>query len=229
MNFYQQFQAPVGQDLDLNEYDPGFTAEGLSKKAAKKVIADYGQRLRALQYRLYAENKRSLLIVLQGLDASGKDGVIRHVLGYMNPQGCRVKAFKQPTIREKAHDFLWRVHRHAPATGEVVIFNRSHYEDVLIARVHGWIDDKTCRRRHQHINDFETLLAKNNTVILKFFLHISPEEQLKRFKKRIADPERWWKISEADYQERKYWRDYQQAYQDAIRRQLTCPVRRQLS
>ncbi len=216
MNFHQQFKVPSNQKLDLNKHDPGFTAEGLTKKTAKKIIADYDQRLRVLQYRLYAEHKHSLLVVLQGLDASGKDGVIRHVLGYMNPQGCRVRAFKQPTAQEKAHDFLWRVHQATPETGEVVIFNRSHYEDVLITRVHGWVDEKTCRQRYQQINAFESLLASNRTIILKFFLNISPEEQLKRFKKRLQDPDRWWKISEADYKERAYWSDYQQAYQDVL-------------
>ncbi len=216
MNYYQQFKVPVDHELKLRDCDPGFTEEGLNKKSAKKLIVDYDQRLRALQFRLYAENKRSLLIVLQGLDASGKDGTIRHVLGYMNPQGCRVRAFKQPTIHEKADDFLWRVHRVVPAAGEVAIFNRSHYEDVLVTRVHGWVDEQTCRHRYRQINDFEALLANNNTVILKFFLHISPEEQLKRFKKRLADPDRWWKISEADYQERHYWQDYQLAYQEVL-------------
>ncbi len=216
MDFYQQFKVPVGRDLDLSDYDPGFTAEGLNKDVARKTVAEYDERLRALQFQLYAEHKRSLLIVLQGLDASGKDGTIRHVLGYMNPQGCQVRTFKQPTPQEKDHDFLWRVHRLVPAAGEVAIFNRSHYEDVLITRVHGWIDDNTCRQRYQQINDFELLLTQNNTVILKFFLHISPEEQLRRFQKRLQDPGRWWKISEADYQERDYWQDYQRVYQEAL-------------
>lgn len=216
MSFYQQFKVPVGQELDLNNYDPAFTLAGWHKKTAKKMIVEYGQRLRALQYRLYAENKRSLLIVLQGMDASGKDGSIRHVLGYMNPQGCRVKGFKQPSTQEKAHDFLWRVHRNTPAIGEVVVFNRSHYEDVLVTRVHGWIDEKNWQQRYQQINAFEALLAHSNTIILKFFLHISPEEQLKRFEKRLKDPARWWKISEADYREREYWQAYQQAYQDVL-------------
>jgi len=187
-----------------------------NKKAAKHEIEYYAKRLRDLQYLLYAENKRSLLIVLQGLDASGKDGTIRHVLGYMNPQGCRVQAFKQPSSLEAAHDFLWRIHQAVPKKGEAVIFNRSHYEDVLVARVHNLVPKKVWKARYQQINAFESFLTENNTKILKFFLHISPDEQLRRFKKRLDDPDRWWKISESDYSERRYWNDYQQAYQDVV-------------
>jgi len=215
-DFCTQFCVEPGRSIDLAAWDPACTDGVSTKKSAKKEIVEYAERLRVLQFLLYAENKRSLLIVLQGLDASGKDGTIRHVLGYMNPQGCRVHAFKQPSDVEKEHDFLWRAHKVTPAIGDVAIFNRSHYEDVLVTRVHGWVDRKVCLQRYQQINEFEALLVTNNTIILKFFLHISPEEQLNRFKKRLQDPNRWWKISESDYSERQYWADYQQAYQDTL-------------
>ncbi len=170
-----------------------------------------------LQYRMYAGNKHSLLIVLQGLDAAGKDGVVRHVLTGMNPSGCVSVNFKQPTAKELAHDFLWRVHPHVPAKGSVAIFNRSHYEDVLVARVHDLVPEKVWSKRYDQINDFEQLIAtENNTTILKFFLHISKDEQLARFKKRLDDPARQWKISDSDYKERDYWGDYTKAFEDVL-------------
>ncbi len=215
-DFYHRFVVPCGCSFDLTKCDPDYKDDLTNKKAAKHEIEYYAKRLRDLQYLLYAENKRSLLIVLQGLDASGKDGTIRHVLGYMNPQGCRVQAFKQPSSLEAAHDFLWRIHQAVPKKGEAVIFNRSHYEDVLVARVHNLVPKKVWKARYQQINAFESFLIENNTKILKFFLHISPDEQLRRFKKRLDDPNRWWKISESDYSERRYWNDYQQAYQDVV-------------
>ncbi len=215
-DFYHRFVVPCGCSFDLAKCDPDYKDDLTNKKAAKHEIEYYAKRLRDLQYLLYAENKRSLLIVLQGLDASGKDGTIRHVLGYMNPQGCRVQAFKQPSSLEAAHDFLWRIHQAVPKKGEAVIFNRSHYEDVLVARVHNLVPKKVWKARYQQINAFESFLTENNTKILKFFLHISPDEQLRRFKKRLDDPDRWWKISESDYSERRYWNDYQQAYQDVV-------------
>ncbi len=215
-DFYHRFVVPCGCSFDLEKCDPDYKDDLTNKKAARHEIEYYAKRLRDLQYLLYAENKRSLLIVLQGLDASGKDGTIRHVLGYMNPQGCRVQAFKQPSSLEAAHDFLWRIHQAVPKKGEAVIFNRSHYEDVLVARVHNLVPKKVWKARYQQINAFESFLTENNTKILKFFLHISPDEQLRRFKKRLDDPDRWWKISESDYSERRYWNDYQQAYQDVV-------------
>ena len=215
-DFYHRFVVPCGCSFDLTKCDPDYKDDLTNKKAAKHEIEYYAKRLRDLQYLLYAENKRSLLIVLQGLDASGKDGTIRHVLGYMNPQGCRVQAFKQPSSLEAAHDFLWRIHQAVPKKGEAVIFNRSHYEDVLVARVHNLVPKKVWKARYQQINAFESFLTENNTKILKFFLHISPDEQLRRFKKRLDDSNRWWKISESDYSERRYWNDYQQAYQDVV-------------
>jgi PPK2 family polyphosphate:nucleotide phosphotransferase len=151
------------------------------------------------------------------MDAGGKDGTIKHVFSGVNPQGVDVASFKQPTPLELAHDFLWRVHPHAPKAGEIIIFNRSHYEDVLVTRVHKQIDKATCARRYGHICDFEALLAQSGTTVLKFFLHISKEEQLARFAQRVDDPGRNWKISESDYSERELWDDYVDAYEDAIR------------
>jgi PPK2 family polyphosphate:nucleotide phosphotransferase len=170
-----------------------------------------------LQYRMYAENKHSLLIALQGLDAAGKDGVVRHVLTGMNPSGCISVNFKQPTKEDLAHDFLWRVHPHVPAKGSVAIFNRSHYEDVLVVRVHRLAPEKVWSKRYDQINDFERLIVtENNTTVLKFFLHISKEEQLARFKKRLDDPDRQWKISDSDYKEREYWDDYTKAFEHVL-------------
>jgi len=216
MNYSDRFRVQPKQAVRLSEIDPAFKAEHKNKADAQDQIRQYAQRLRELQYLLYAENRRSLLICLQAMDSGGKDGTIRHVLGYMNPQGCRVQAFKAPSSKEAAHDFLWRVHRVVPGRGEVVIFNRSHYEDVLITRVHKLVDKKVWRARYDAINAFEQYLSGNGVHILKFFLHISKDEQLKRFKKRLQDPSRQWKISEADYSERARWDDYQHAYEDAL-------------
>jgi PPK2 family polyphosphate:nucleotide phosphotransferase len=175
-----------------------------------------------LQYLMYAERKHSLLIVLQGLDAGGKDGVIRHLLTGMNPAGCRVTAFKQPTPEELAHDFLWRVHPHVPEKGDVAIFNRSHYEDVLVVRVHKLAAPAVWSKRYARINDFEKQLSvENKTTILKFFLYISKQEQLARFKQRLDDPARQWKISASDYKERKYWGDYIEAFEDMLHKTST--------
>ncbi len=216
--FSDRFCAPHGGQWHLRDIDPAETDGLHGKKKVRKEIKQYAQRMRELQYLLYAEGKHSLLIVLQAMDAGGKDGTIRHVLGYMNPQGCHVAPFKVPTDEEKAHDFLWRVHPHAPGRGRVSIFNRSHYEDVLVVRVHDLVPEAQWRRRYDRINDFERLLADNGTTILKFFLHISPQEQLRRFRKRLENPAKQWKISEADYSERRYWDQYQAAYEDAIAR-----------
>jgi PPK2 family polyphosphate:nucleotide phosphotransferase len=175
-----------------------------------------------LQYELYAENRQSLLIILQGLDASGKDGTIRHVLGMMNPQGCTVTGFKQPTPLESRHDFLWRIHPHVPGRGDVAIFNRSHYEDVLVARVHQLCPKQQLALRYDQINQFEALLrTQNNTRIIKFFLHMSREEQLCRFAARLDDPAKHWKISMADYTERQYWDAYQEAYALTLKKTST--------
>ena len=183
---------------------------------SKKETEVFAQKLFRQQALLHAEHKYSILVVLQALDAGGKDGTIKHVFAALNPQGVSVAAFKQPTSAELAHDFLWRVHPHAPGDGEIVIFNRSHYEDVLVTRVHKLIDKATWTARYQRIRDFEALLAQNGTTILKFFLNISKEEQLARFAQRLDDPHRNWKISESDYSERALWDDYVEAFEDAI-------------
>ena len=216
MNYLEHFRVPPHRRIWLQDFDPGFVPADEKKKAALRQLKKLEKRMDELQFQLYAEQKRSLLICLQALDAGGKDGVIRHVIGAMNPQGCRVIGFKQPAAEELAHDFLWRIERQTPRRGEVVIFNRSHYEDVLVVRVHNLVSKTRWSRRYQQINDFERRLASNGTHILKFFLHISKDEQLDRFKDRLHDASRHWKISEQDYLEREYWDSYQAAYQDAV-------------
>jgi PPK2 family polyphosphate:nucleotide phosphotransferase len=220
MNYYNKFRIAPGSRVQLRDYDPAFANKHEDKKSALLKVEKLQQRMDALQYELYAEQKHSLLICLQAPDAGGKDGVVRHVIGSMNPQGCRVVGFKQPTPEEVSHDFLWRIERQTPKRGEVVIFNRSQYEDVLIVRVHDMVPKSVWMERYGQINDFERRLAADGTHILKFFLHISKEEQLKH---RLDDPARRWKISEADYTERDYWSSYQGAYEDAIAK---CSVER---
>jgi len=216
MDYRKTFLVAPGHRARLAHRDPGFTDEATDKHSATREIAKVQRRLDELQFQLFAEQRRSLLICLQALDAGGKDGVIRHVFGVMNPQGCRVASFKQPSAEELAHDFLWRVERQAPKRGEVVVFNRSHYEDVLVVRVHDMVPKKVWSARWAMINDFERRLVANGTHIVKFFLQISKEEQLERFRQRLDDPSRHWKISETDYTEREYWDDYVAAYEDAI-------------
>ena len=221
MSYRELFQVEPGCKLKLSEIDPDFTAKHENKASAAADLEKHTQKLRQLQYLLYAEGKRSLLICLQALDAAGKDGTINHVLGNMNPQGTRVHGFKVPSKEEAAHDFLWRIHQQTPGHGEVVIFNRSHYEDVLVARVHNLVPQDVWSKRYDLINDFEKGLMANGTHIIKFFLHISPEEQLRRFKRRLDDPARHWKISEADYAERGLWPQYTEAYEEALRKTST--------
>jgi PPK2 family polyphosphate:nucleotide phosphotransferase len=218
VNYLERFKVAPGSQVRLKDIDPGFKDGHESREDAEAETGKYCQRLRQLQDMLYAERRCSLLICLQALDTAGKDGTINHVLGVMNPQGCRVVPFRQPSAEEAAHDFLWRVHRAAPARGEVVIFNRSHYEDVLIVRVHNLVPKQVWSARYQRINGFEQGLVENDTHILKFYLHISSEEQLSRFKDRLDDPTKNWKISEADYKERAYWDDYRAAYDEALSR-----------
>lgn len=216
MNDLQRFKVAPGAQVKLKDVDPDFKDGHESHQAAAEEIAHYQEKLRGLQDLLYAERKHSLLICLQAPDTGGKDGAIDHVLGAMNPQGCRVAAFKQPSAEELAHDFLWRAHKAAPERGEVVIFNRSHYEDVLVVRVHNLVPKAVWSRRYDRINEFEENLVEHDTHVLKFYLHISREEQLKRFKQRLDDPSKHWKISEADYKEREFWDDYMAAYEDAL-------------
>jgi PPK2 family polyphosphate:nucleotide phosphotransferase len=217
LDYRKQFRVKPGHKLRLNKFDPAYTGKEGSEDKAKEEAQHHLKELARQQTLLYAEHKHSVLIVLQAMDAGGKDGTIRHVFSGVNPQGVDVASFKQPTALEAAHDFLWRVHPHAPRAGQIVIFNRSHYEDVLVTRVHKLVDKATCARRYEHICDFEALLAQSGTTILKFFLHISKEEQLARFAQRLDDPARNWKISESDYSERELWDDYTDAFEDAIR------------
>jgi PPK2 family polyphosphate:nucleotide phosphotransferase len=221
-NYRKKLIVKAGSKIRLKHFDPGYHGKHESHKSALSEIQQNLQKMDELQYRLYAENKHSLLIVLQGLDAAGKDGVVRHVLTGMNPEGCVCTNFKQPTKEELTHDFLWRVHPHVPAKGSVAIFNRSHYEDVLVARVHELVSKNIWSKRYDEINDFERLIVtENDTTILKFFLHISKEEQLARFKKRLNDPDRQWKISDSDYKEREYWGDYVNAFEDVLTKTST--------
>jgi PPK2 family polyphosphate:nucleotide phosphotransferase len=216
LNYGKKFRVEEGSNVKLDEIDPDYKGEYEDKEAAQGELEKHAQRLRELQYIMYAENKRSLLIVLQAVDAGGKDGTINHVFACMNPQGCRVYGFKAPSAEELAHDYLWRIHQATPRKGYVTIFNRSHYEDVLVVRVHNLVPREVWARRYDEINNFEKQLVNNGTHIIKFFLHINKEEQLARFKQRIDDPKSHWKISESDYTEREYWNDYQKAYEEAI-------------
>ena len=212
-----------GSRVQLADIDPSHTPalSGPARQERAAAEALHAQNLAAmqdLQYRLWAEGGRSMLVVLQGMDTAGKDGTIRHVFGALTPQGVRVVGFKQPTLNELAHDYLWRIHRETPAKGRIVVFNRSHYEDVLIVRVHGLAPEQVWRQRYDQINHFEELLAANGTVILKIFLHISKGEQRKRLQSRLDDPEKRWKFAAADIHERKHWADYHAAYEDALSR-----------
>ena len=186
------------------------------KKETKELTVKLLEELNELQNLLYAEGKHSVLVILQGMDASGKDGVIRKVFGQLNPQGVRVQSFKAPTEEELAHDFLWRIHHHTPAKGMIQIFNRSQYEDVLITRVHEWCDDKTAEQRFGAINDFEELLTLNNTHIQKFYLHISPEEQKERLQERLENPTKAWKYNPNDFKEAELWDRYMDMYEDVF-------------
>ncbi|MDO9193716.1 MAG: polyphosphate kinase 2 family protein [Undibacterium sp.] len=187
------------------------------KSADKLITMDLAEKIAAFQEVLYAQKHHKLLIVLQGMDTSGKDGTVRGVFGQINPLGARTVAFKAPSAVERDHDYLWRIHQEVPRNGEVVIFNRSHYEDVLITRVHDWIDQKECERRFSQIRDFERMLAETGTVILKFFLHISKDEQKQRLEERLADPDKHWKFDPQDLVERVHWDRYQEVYTDAIK------------
>ena len=186
------------------------------KAATIAILTQLNAELAELQNVLYAEHKHKVLIVLQAMDTGGKDGVIRKVFSGINPQGVHIASFKAPTTAELDHDYLWRVHQEVPGKGEIVVFNRSHYEDVLITRVHNWIDNATAKRRFRQINDFEAMLTEEGTTILKFFLHISKDEQKQRLQDRLDDESKHWKFNIGDLDERKKWAEYQQAYQDAL-------------
>jgi PPK2 family polyphosphate:nucleotide phosphotransferase len=216
MDYRKSFMVEPGAKVRLSKIDPSYKGKHETHAKATAETNAHIERLEKLQYLLYADGSHSLLVVLQALDAAGKDGVIRHVFRAMNPQGTSVFGFKQPSKEEAAHDFLWRAHLRAPGKGEVAIFNRSYYEDVLVVRVHKLVAHSVWSKRYDLINDFETMLSRNGTSIVKLFLHISPEEQLARFKQRLDDPSRHWKISENDYSERELWPQYMDAYEDAL-------------
>jgi len=205
-----------GKKVHLKEIDPNFTGPYHDKQEARKQQKAYRERLIELQELLYAEGKHSLLIVLQGMDTSGKDGTIRHVMGGVNPQGCVVTPFKVPTPEELAHDYLWRVHKVVPPKRMIGIFNRSHYEDVLVVRVHNLVPPQMWRQRYEQIVQFEKHLAENGVTILKFFLHISKDEQKRRLQARLDDPTKQWKFALGDLKERELWDEYQAAYEDAL-------------
>jgi PPK2 family polyphosphate:nucleotide phosphotransferase len=222
MDYRRAFRVKPGTRVKLRERDPGYTGRHPSKEHAREELKRCRAELRKQQYLLYSERKRALLIVLQALDAGGKDGTINHVMRAMNPQGTVVTGFKQPTAEELRHDFLWRVHPHAPGKGTVAIFNRSHYEDVLVVRVHKLAPQSVWSQRYELINGFETLLrTQNETHIVKLFLHISKEEQLARFRQRLDDPAHNWKISETDYTDRELWDEYVEAFEDVFARTST--------
>jgi PPK2 family polyphosphate:nucleotide phosphotransferase len=204
-----------GTKVRLAKIDPSST-HGHEKAACANQLTKNLDRLSILQYRLYAEAGRSLLVVLQGIDAGGKDGTIRHVMSGFNPQGARVTSFKVPAGDEKQHDYLWRVHANVPKFGEIGIFNRSHYEDVLVVRVHNLVPPAVWKKRYGQINDFEQMLADNGVNIVKLFLYIDRDEQKRRFEQRLDDAAKKWKFSPADIEERKFWDAYTDAFEDAI-------------
>ncbi len=215
-----------GKKIRLSDYSTNDTLDLKSKEDATKLLEKNIENMRELQDKLYASNKYSLLLIFQAMDAAGKDGTIKHVMSGLNPQGTQVYSFKQPSKEELDHGYLWRIYKALPERGRIGIFNRSHYEEVLVVKVHNLIkyqqlpselvDDKIWQRRYEQINNFEKYLHENGTVVLKFFLNISKDEQKKRFLKRIEDPAKHWKFSADDINERKYWNEYHKAYEDAI-------------
>jgi len=216
----KRYRVTPHKNFKLKRYDPCDTGDFDQTEDGEKMVEQRTHqtlsRLDELQERLYAGKKQAVLIVLQGMDTSGKDGTIKHVMSGVNPTACEVSSFKVPTEVELEHDYLWRVHQRVPCKGFIGIFNRSHYEDVLVTRVHGLISDKEAKRRFQEINDFERLLVRTGTTILKFFLNISKDEQRKRLEARARDPQKRWKFSLSDVKERNFWGRYQKAYQEAI-------------
>jgi PPK2 family polyphosphate:nucleotide phosphotransferase len=218
----KRYLVQPGRKVKLSEWDPNDTSEFQGDKGAARLeIEHLNKRLEELQELLYAQHKHKVLIILQAMDTGGKDGTIRHVFEGVNPQGTRVANFKQPTPKELDHDFLWRVHKQVPAKGELVIFNRSHYEDVLIVRVHELVSPEVWKERYDQINDFEKVLAETGTTILKFYLHIDKEEQKQRLQARLDNPDKHWKFRRGDLAERKLWDKYMQAYQDVLNKTST--------
>lgn len=217
-----RYRVEPGTTVDLSQWETSSSAtfDG-DKHAGKKALLGLNNELEALQELLYAESKHKILIVLQATDTGGKDGTIRHVFEGVNPQGVHVASFKKPTEIELDHDYLWRVHARTPGSGQIVIFNRSHYEDVLVVRVHDLVPEARWEKRYEHINNFEKLLADEGTTIIKFFLHISKDEQKERLEERLADPEKHWKFAKGDLAERERWDDYQEAFEAALSRTST--------
>jgi PPK2 family polyphosphate:nucleotide phosphotransferase len=223
MTFSERFRVKPGAKVRLASIRTDATPGVRDEAEADELLEENRRALEHWQSVLWAEDRRSLLIVLQGMDGSGKDGTIRAVMRGVNPQGCRVTPFKAPSGEELDHDFLWRIHRAVPPKGEIAIFNRSHYEDVLAARVRGIVTREVWETRYEQINAFERILTLGGTTVLKFFLHISKSEQRERLAKRLADPDKHWKVQESDFEDRKRWSDYWRAYEDALRE---CSTRR---
>lgn len=218
----ERYRVKPGKRVDLGEWDPNDkSAYKGDKDDGRDELLDINERLEALQELLYAENKQRILIVLQAMDTGGKDGTIRHVFDGVNPQGVRVASFKKPTSQELRHDYLWRVHKQVPGDGEIVIFNRSHYEDVLVVRVHELVQKDVWSKRYDHINEFERMLADEGTTILKFYLHIDLIEQKERFQARLDEPDKNWKFNPGDLDERKLWDQYINAYEDVLSKTST--------
>jgi PPK2 family polyphosphate:nucleotide phosphotransferase len=207
---------PFGEKVNLKDYDPEYTGTFSNKDETEQLRQEDLERLHRLQEVFYAEQKHSLLIILQATDTAGKDGAIEHVFRGVNPQGVHVASFKKPTEEELAHDYLWRIHQHTPRKGQISVFNRSHYEDVLVVRVHNLVQPAVWQKRYDQINEFEELLHENGTTILKFFLHISKDEQKRRLEARRDDPEKQWKFNPGDLAERNHWDEYQAAYEDVL-------------
>ncbi len=216
MSYANEFRIKPGSKVNPNKIDANFHGIYENEYAAAEELEKYSQQLTELQAVMYAENKHALLIVLQAMDGGGKDGTIHHVMAAMNPQGCSVVGFKVPTAEELSHDYLWRIHKNTPGKGHITVFNRSHYEDVLVVRVHNLVPREVWSKRYNEINAFERELANSGTTIVKFFLHIDKDEQLNRFRDRLDQPDKQWKISDSDYTERDYWDDYQKAYIDVL-------------
>ena len=218
----EKYRVPSKGKVSLKDYDPGESDlfDG-NKKDGAEALVKLNKQIETLQEQLYAEGKHKLLIVLQATDTGGKDGTIRAVFEGVNPQGVKVASFKVPTAVELAHEYLWRIHAHVPGKGEIVIFNRSHYEDVLAVRVHNLVPEKVWSKRYEHINEFERILTDEGTTILKFFLHIDQEEQAERLLARIDDPTKQWKFSPGDLEERKLWKDYEAAFEDMVNKTST--------
>jgi PPK2 family polyphosphate:nucleotide phosphotransferase len=211
-----KFIAVPNTNIKLSEWNTELSDDYYKNEANNLLINKYSNQMSDLQYKLFANKKKALLIILQGMDASGKDSTIRHVMSFFNPQSCNVVSFKKPTEEETSHDYLWRMHKYIPAKGEITIFNRSYYEEVLIVKVNKMITEEICAKRYTQINNFEKYLFENDVVIIKLFLHISKDEQRKKLEKRINDPTKQWKFSESDIIERKLWNEYTNAYEEML-------------